>query len=86
MNYKTIPPDSRGHGRSDNPTGQFSYPLMAADIALLIQALGLNQPFVAGYSDGGQVALEIALILFVHSCVFHLQMVSYWGYIVAMAY
>jgi pimeloyl-ACP methyl ester carboxylesterase len=61
INYMTITPDSRGHGRSDNPTGQFSYLLMAADMAQLIQALGLKQPFVAGYSDGGQVALEMAI-------------------------
>ncbi len=61
MNYQVIAPDSRGHGRSDNPTGQFSYPLMAADMVQLIQALGLDRPFVAGYSDGGQVALEMAI-------------------------
>jgi pimeloyl-ACP methyl ester carboxylesterase len=61
MNYMAITPDSRGHGRSDNPTGQFSYPLMAADMAQFIQVLGLNRPFVAGYSDGGQVALEMAI-------------------------
>ena len=61
MNYETITPDSRGHGRSDNPTGQFSYPLMAADMVQLIQALGLDRPYVAGYSDGGQVALEMAI-------------------------
>ena len=37
MNYMTITPDSRGHGRSDNPTGQFSYSLMAADMAQFIK-------------------------------------------------
>ncbi|MBN2046172.1 MAG: alpha/beta hydrolase [Anaerolineales bacterium] len=60
-NYKLITPDSRGHGRSDNPTGQFSYPLMATDMVQLIQALGIERPFIAGYSDGGQVALEMAI-------------------------
>lgn len=59
--YQVITPDSRGHGRTDNPTGVFNYSLMAADIAGLIQALGLDQPFVAGYSDGGQIALEMAM-------------------------
>jgi len=53
--------DSRGHGRSDNPTGQFSYPLMAADMPSSSRCLGWNRPFVAGYSDGGQVALEMAI-------------------------
>jgi len=61
MEYQVITPDSRGHGRTDNPSGRFSYPLMAADMAQLIQALGLDMPFVAGYSDGGQVALEMAM-------------------------
>jgi pimeloyl-ACP methyl ester carboxylesterase len=61
MEYQVITPDSRGHGRSDNPSGQISYPTMAADMAQLIQVLGLDRPFVAGYSDGGQVALEMAM-------------------------
>jgi pimeloyl-ACP methyl ester carboxylesterase len=61
LSAQVITPDSRGHGRSDNPTGQFSYPLMAADMAGLIQTLGLERPLVAGYSDGGQVALEMAI-------------------------
>jgi pimeloyl-ACP methyl ester carboxylesterase len=59
--FQLITPDSRGHGRTDNPSGKFSYPLMAIDIVGLIQALDLKQPFVAGYSDGGQVALELAI-------------------------
>jgi len=59
--YQVITPDSRGHGRTDNPAGQCSYPLMAEDIAQLIQALQLNKPLVAGYSDGGQTALYMAI-------------------------
>jgi pimeloyl-ACP methyl ester carboxylesterase len=61
MNYRAITPDSRGHGRTDNPSGKFSYPLMAGDIVRLIQALGLEKPFVVGYSDGGQTALKMAM-------------------------
>lgn len=60
--FQLITPDSRGHGRTDNPAGKFSYPLMASDIVSLIQALDLQQPFVAGYSDGGKVALEMAMV------------------------
>ena len=59
--YQVITPDSRAHGRTDNPSGIFSYPLMAEDIAQLIQALELHQPFVVGYSDGGQTALHMAM-------------------------
>jgi pimeloyl-ACP methyl ester carboxylesterase len=59
--YRVITPDSRGHGRTDNPNGEISYRLMAEDIAYLIQELDLDRPFVAGYSDGGQVALCMAM-------------------------
>lgn len=51
--FQLITPDSRGHGQTNNPSGKFSYPLMAKDIVGLIQVLGLEKPFVAGYSDGG---------------------------------
>jgi pimeloyl-ACP methyl ester carboxylesterase len=60
-NYQVITPDSRGHGRTDNPSGQCSYPMMAEDIAQLIQALQLDKPLVTGYSDGGQTALYMAI-------------------------
>ncbi len=60
-NFQVITPDSRGHGRTDNPSGQCSYPLMAEDIAQLIQALQMDKPLVAGYSDGGQTALYMAI-------------------------
>jgi pimeloyl-ACP methyl ester carboxylesterase len=57
--FRVITPDSRGHGRSTNPAGELSYPLIADDIAGLIAALGLQRPVVAGWSDGGQVTLEL---------------------------
>lgn len=59
--YMLIMPDIRAHGRTDNPSKKFSYALIAADMAGLIQALGLQKPFVAGYSDGGQTALQMAM-------------------------
>src|SRR5215510_7545239 len=48
-----------GRRRSANPAGQLSYPRLAADIAALIKALGLHRPVVGGWSDGGQVTLEL---------------------------
>lgn len=53
--------DTRGHGRSTNPSGELSYELITADTVALIAALGLERPFVGGWSDGGQVALEIGV-------------------------
>ena len=61
MNYRVLTPDSRAHGRTDNPSKNFSYPLMAEDIVQLIHVLGLHKPFVVGYSDGGRTALEMAI-------------------------
>jgi pimeloyl-ACP methyl ester carboxylesterase len=57
--FRVITPDSRGHGRSTNPSHELSYALIADDIAALIAALGLERPVVGGWSDGGQVALEL---------------------------
>jgi len=56
---RVITPDSRGHGRSANPAGELSYARIAGDTAALIAALGLHRPVVGGWSDGGQVALEL---------------------------
>lgn len=59
--FRVITPDSRAHGRTDNPTGELSYHLMADDVVAFIQALNLTKPLVFGYSDGGQIALEIGI-------------------------
>jgi pimeloyl-ACP methyl ester carboxylesterase len=56
---RVITPDSRGHGRSTDPAGVMSFPQIADDVAALIGELGLERPVVGGYSDGGQVALEL---------------------------
>jgi len=59
--FRVIAPDSRGHGRSTNPVGELSYARIADDIAALIAALGLQRPVVGGWSDGGQVTLELGV-------------------------
>jgi pimeloyl-ACP methyl ester carboxylesterase len=53
--------DSRGHGKTDNPLGKLSYHTMADDVAAFIKVLNIPRPLVCGYSDGGQIALEIAM-------------------------
>src|SRR5438874_1896126 len=59
---RVIAPDSRGHGRTNNPSGSsLSFELLADDMAALSHALGLRKPLIVGYSDGGQVALEIGM-------------------------
>jgi pimeloyl-ACP methyl ester carboxylesterase len=59
--FRVITPDSRGHGHSTNSVGTLSYALLADDVAALTSALGLEKPYIAGWSDGGQVALELAV-------------------------
>jgi pimeloyl-ACP methyl ester carboxylesterase len=59
--FWVIRPDSRGHGRSTNQAGELSYARIADDIAALIAALGLQRPVVGGWSDGGQVTLELGV-------------------------
>jgi pimeloyl-ACP methyl ester carboxylesterase len=59
--YRVIVPDMRGHGRSERSTGSMTYRLLADDMAAFMQALTLRKPSIAGFSDGGQVALEIGM-------------------------
>ncbi len=59
--FRVITPDSRGHGKTNNPTGEMTYRIMAQDIAAFIQALDITKPFICGKSDGGQITLEIGM-------------------------
>jgi pimeloyl-ACP methyl ester carboxylesterase len=59
--FRVIAPDSRGHGRTKNPSDFMSYRLLADDMASFVQALELEQPSVCGFSDGGQIALEMGM-------------------------
>jgi pimeloyl-ACP methyl ester carboxylesterase len=59
QHFRVITPDSRGHGKTVNPMSTLSYRMMADDTAALIEALGLEQPLVCGFSDGGRICLEM---------------------------
>src|SRR5437660_3176316 len=41
--YKVIVPDLRGHGRSTNPTNQFTHRQSALDVYALLDYLGIRQ-------------------------------------------
>ena len=60
--YDVIMPDTRGHGLSDKPESGYSVEERAADVAGLIDALGLDRPVLMGHSLGGQVATAIAAL------------------------
>lgn len=59
--FQVIALDSRGHGNTDNPAGTLSYHGMADDVAAFIRTVRLNKPYVCGWSDGGQIALDIGM-------------------------
>jgi pimeloyl-ACP methyl ester carboxylesterase len=59
--FRVITPDSRGHGRTDNPSGELSYRTMADDIHAFADALGVVHPCILGFSDGAQIALELGM-------------------------
>lgn len=59
--YRVIAPDSRGHGGTPNPAEHLGYDQMADDLMALIEALALERPLLAGYSDGAQIGIEFAL-------------------------
>ena len=52
--------DSRGHGQSATPK-EYHYSDMADDVINLIDALDIISPALVGYSDGGIVALLVAI-------------------------
>ena len=56
--YRVVAPDLRGFGQSEVTGGRVSMPQFAADLAALLDALGIDTPVVlAGLSMGGYVAL-----------------------------
>lgn len=59
--FRVIAFDDRGHGQSPVSDQPLTYANTADDVALLIDELGLDRPFIGGWSDGGQVAIEFGL-------------------------
>ena len=51
----------QGHGRTADVDRPLSYQQMAADAAILLEALGIETVDLVGYSMGGGVAVELAM-------------------------
>jgi len=59
--HRTVALDLRGHGRSDPPeSGDYAIESLAADVAAVVDALGLERFALVGHSLGGGVALAYA--------------------------
>lgn len=59
--YKVIVLDSRGCGRSTYSEQPLSYSLMASDVIALMDYLRIKQANILGWSDGGIIALDLAI-------------------------
>jgi 3-oxoadipate enol-lactonase len=56
--YRRIAPDLRGMGQSDAPDLGYGMAIYAADLAALLDALGVDEVILCGLSMGGYVAFE----------------------------
>jgi pimeloyl-ACP methyl ester carboxylesterase len=54
--YRVIAPDTRGCGRTVHDGGVVTFDQLADDVLALADALGLDQPLIAGFSEGGITA------------------------------
>lgn len=59
--HQVIAIDTRGHGRSTVGKKPFSYHLFAEDVIAVMDALKLDKAAVFGWSDGAEIALDLAL-------------------------
>ena len=60
--HMLILPDLRGSGRSAKPPGPYSIAQFGADLWAVVDALGIEALDVLGFSLGGAVAIEMALM------------------------
>ncbi len=59
--FQVIVIDSRGQGRSTLTKTKLTYHLMAGDVLAVMDALKLERAALVGWSDGGEIALDLAI-------------------------
>lgn len=59
--FRVLRYDVRGHGQTDKPSGRYSVPLFAQDLAKLLDRLGINEAHIVGFSMGGWIAFQFAV-------------------------
>ncbi len=60
QSYRVITVDLRNHGRSPHHA-EMTYPLMARDLEMLMDEIGLRRAAMVGHSMGGKAAMVLAL-------------------------
>lgn len=53
--------DTRGHGASDAPAGDYAMAVLAGDVCAAMDAAGIATAVLAGVSLGGMIAMQLAL-------------------------
>ncbi|CAN5189116.1 3-oxoadipate enol-lactonase [soil metagenome] len=59
--FRLLRIDTRGHGASDAPDGDYSLAMLAQDVLAVMDAAGIDKAAVAGVSLGGMIAMQLAL-------------------------
>lgn len=59
--FRVLRYDVRGHGQTDKPSGRYSIPLFAQDLAKLLDKLEINEAHIVGLSMGGWIAFQFAV-------------------------
>ena len=62
--YRVIVPDLRGHGRSTNPGGAFTFRQCAQDVLALLDHLGVERVKAIGLSMGAKTLLHVGAAQF----------------------
>jgi pimeloyl-ACP methyl ester carboxylesterase len=58
--YRVIVPDLRGHGRSTNPSKEFTHRQSARDVLALLDRFGIRKTRAMGISTGGMTLIHMA--------------------------
>ena len=61
QHFRVVAPDTRGSGATVHPGGSATFEVLADDVIALIEALELDRPCIAGFSEGGATATLVAL-------------------------
>ena len=60
--YRVVVPDQLGFGKSDKPNIHYSFSIMAASTAKILDTLGIKRVTVIGHSMGGMLATRFVLM------------------------